>query len=476
MKLYENKVRVSAMLTIAALFAFPIKAQVNIGSLDKPQSFSILELTTTKDNHGGLRMPQLNNNELNTLTEEKLATPEDKEAAEGLCIYNIETDCLEFWNGTTWISLCANQQGDTSPIDASVLIALSPGTGCFSGKACFDITRTDNTGDTEPGRGALSWRNTMPAKTDFRNGVSETYTFSPIGTVSNVRFGFIENAAGKGKIVQSLTPANPSYATGKNISTGCTVTLTYKPSLYNDAYGTTQANALKVDIYAVYNNLADGTGEDATVKLTATIKDGACCGAKAITSNNSCDWLQFMCFNLGANESLNPLTPNSGLYGDKYKWGTGIVALTAAEDAAYTGTISDWATRGGTPPATSEDWDMTNRPPNPCPPGWRVPAIEQWQSIYELWQSIYNAPGSNWILTGNDGYAVGDALFLPAAGRRNNTDGGKASISPYAAYWSTTFNGSGACPMNFTNTGIWMGKSIATSDRSFGNSVRCVAE
>jgi len=85
----------------------PVKAQVTIGDNVAPHKFSILELIT-KNKDGGLRMPQLTNDELTTLTEEKLATSADKEAAKGLCIYNIETGCLEFWNGKEWISLCSD--------------------------------------------------------------------------------------------------------------------------------------------------------------------------------------------------------------------------------------------------------------------------------------------------------------------------------------------------------------------------------
>jgi len=91
---------------IIVFFALPLKAQVNIGSDTLPHSFSILELTASLKK-GGLRMPQLDNAERDALQEKFSENTAASEAARGLCIYNIETGCLEFWNGDEWISLCS---------------------------------------------------------------------------------------------------------------------------------------------------------------------------------------------------------------------------------------------------------------------------------------------------------------------------------------------------------------------------------
>ena len=97
-----------SIILMALLFALPLKAQVNIGSLDSPHPFSILELTTTENNHGGLRMPQLDNDERAAAQEKFNETTATAEAAKGLVIYNTDTGCLEFWNGKEWISLCSD--------------------------------------------------------------------------------------------------------------------------------------------------------------------------------------------------------------------------------------------------------------------------------------------------------------------------------------------------------------------------------
>jgi len=97
-----------SIFLIAVFFVLPLKAQVNIGSVEDPHQFSILELTTTKDNNGGLRMPQLDNDERNAVQAKFNENTATAEAAKGLIIYNTETGCLEFWNGKEWISLCSN--------------------------------------------------------------------------------------------------------------------------------------------------------------------------------------------------------------------------------------------------------------------------------------------------------------------------------------------------------------------------------
>jgi len=71
---------------------------------------------------GGLRLPLLSTDERNALGLKDLVDPEAK-AAKGLVIYNITTSCLEFWNGTKWISMCSDAMPDCS---STVFPALNP--------------------------------------------------------------------------------------------------------------------------------------------------------------------------------------------------------------------------------------------------------------------------------------------------------------------------------------------------------------
>jgi len=94
------------------LLASQAEAQVNIGSKDAPKSFSMLELSTDKM-IGGLRMPHLTTKERDDLNLKNLSG-DKADAAKGLIIYNISIECLEFWNGSNWISLCSNVKVDCS--------------------------------------------------------------------------------------------------------------------------------------------------------------------------------------------------------------------------------------------------------------------------------------------------------------------------------------------------------------------------
>ncbi|MDR1372369.1 MAG: formylglycine-generating enzyme family protein [Dysgonamonadaceae bacterium] len=89
------------LLTITALFMMSANfaiAQVTIGSLDDPQEFSVLELVSTS---GGLRLPQLDTDQRDALDFDGHA-----DEARGLQIFNIDTKCIETWNGTEWIMQC----------------------------------------------------------------------------------------------------------------------------------------------------------------------------------------------------------------------------------------------------------------------------------------------------------------------------------------------------------------------------------
>ncbi|MDR1745788.1 MAG: formylglycine-generating enzyme family protein [Tannerella sp.] len=90
-----------AMLAIIfwALLATPLRAQVTIGDLKNPESFSILELIS--GGNRGLRLPQLT-----TAQRDALDFTGHEAEAQGLQIFNTTTKCVETWNGADWILAC----------------------------------------------------------------------------------------------------------------------------------------------------------------------------------------------------------------------------------------------------------------------------------------------------------------------------------------------------------------------------------
>ncbi|MDR1372232.1 MAG: formylglycine-generating enzyme family protein [Dysgonamonadaceae bacterium] len=106
-------------LTMTALFtlsAIGASAQVTIGSLADPQSFSILELEGKGER--GLRLPQLDTDQRDALV--SLFAGHETEAL-GLQIFNTDTQCVETWNGIEWIQACYNNTPTPPPAPLSAV-------------------------------------------------------------------------------------------------------------------------------------------------------------------------------------------------------------------------------------------------------------------------------------------------------------------------------------------------------------------
>lgn len=383
--------------------------------------------------------------------------------------------------------------------------ALAAGTGTFVGKTCFDIAYGN---DNLEFCGSLSGRQSQKTNFDLRTpqnpnatgpytGV-QVYTFASSGTVSNVRFDYVDKASGK--VVESMVP-NDDYTGNIASGTVCKVTVSYKSSLNLELRTLTRLTALKVDLYVIYNDQPDGKGSDRTLKLAATFQDCACCGA----ATSSGGWLSFMCHNLGADESLDPFRYVSknqfegyDIKGDLYQWGrpkdghekrTSKVTSTLATTNTpgndlfiYDSLLPTYDWREGISNLNTygtrwgDGTQNVNQPKaanDPCPNGWKVPSNKQWMSIY----TNENTP-NKWVWSSN-GFMVGEALFLPAAGIRQSSLG---TESTHGHYWSSTVyeaynNYYSSHYMYFFNfaygKGIYPGGSGA---RSKGMSIRCVSE
>ncbi|MDR1372131.1 MAG: hypothetical protein LBJ17_03240, partial [Dysgonamonadaceae bacterium] len=98
MQVNSKKILTAIIILVAAISQS--RGQVTVGALTEPQTFSILELESGGER--GLRLPQL-------ITEERdeLDLTSSPVAATGLTIFNLDTQCVETWNGTEWISQCA---------------------------------------------------------------------------------------------------------------------------------------------------------------------------------------------------------------------------------------------------------------------------------------------------------------------------------------------------------------------------------
>jgi len=472
-------------LTIFLLlfFALPAKAQVTIGAQKAPHSYSQLELAGTK---GGVRLPMLNTGERDAL---KLTS--DSTEAGGLVIYNTDIDCVEFWSDGKWIDLCS-----ATPISSTVnSIVLSSAAGTNAQTVCDGAAIT-------------------PVKYSTTGATGATVTGLPAGITSSWNADVV-TISGK-----STATGNYTYmvvltgGSGSGTATGTiTVNAPQLSAIYGNAVvekGATNQTYYVTPVFGVTSytwtvptavgTITDGQGTNTiTVDASPTASAPALAGTISVTATNPCgdgpastldvtvgcgayvssktDWREFMCYNLGVtNYSADPVNPSQDICGDKYKWGTGLVVMSAVDDQnpAYdAGFGSDWltATYGGLVPTTAgEDWDMDTA--NPCPSGYRVPTDSEWSGVV-TYNTISRTNISTWTASSNytAGIYFGNLLFLPAAGRRGSADGSNV-YKDNGFYWSSSFSSTPAAlsyGFGFSSNGMG-----GISNKNNGMSVRCI--
>ena len=151
----------STLLLAAVLCApFTVSAQVTIGSDRAPSQWSLLDLCTREQQRA------LHNARMDSIQRNALVTPASpvnhRDSAQGLMLFNTDTDCLEFWSGTRWVSLC---EGDTpDPCE---------GFGRFDATWCAvdNPTIADLTAKARAagGRGTVVWYNAATGGSRFTN-------------------------------------------------------------------------------------------------------------------------------------------------------------------------------------------------------------------------------------------------------------------------------------------------------------------
>jgi len=566
-----NKHSLGLLFLLLISVSFNAFSQVTIGSTRPPNQWSLLYLDASNQ-HKALHNARLTTEQRDTLMNTR-RVEEQRNLARGLMLFNTDNNCLEFWNGSRWVSLCENNTTDCDPVyyvihepypgivinistngngngnrngnggtavdlkvmpvggtapfsfqwfnsltdsetglrtaipDATNYFFTTPddlpvgthyfyaiisncndnysilseiftvnvlsdfseipeGSGTLQGRTCFDI------GYSNPGDVCGTVQSRQHILRSFVANPTEVYTFSinsPAGyEIENLRFEF-ENLNDV-VVIESITPN--IFDNNIAIPGSVQVTVRFNTDLDVLARGLDKNHALRANIHALFNVV----GNPQTVRQTigVRVQDCSCCGAYIAPGV----WRQFMCHNLGANESLDPFTPAQGLHGAMYKWGTGIVAISGPDNLTMSPYINGtpiWANRGGMPPTIGSTliWDMVHA--NPCPPGFRVPTSAEWVGVIANNQLMSIGSWTAGHANFSSGVMFGDALFLPAAGHRTVANGALVGRGNATWYWSATGEGNNTLTFHRQNAnGNPSGR--VHLDRNAGLPVRCIRD
>ena len=121
-----------------------------------------------------------------------------------------------------------------------------------------------------------------------------------------------------------------------------------------------------------------------------------------------------------------------------------------------------------------EGWDMSiptgtawYAENDPCPPGWRVPTADEWESLRDIESHSFIENG---VSSGRLFSTTPRQLYLPRAGRRF-ADGSRPSGTTVTHYWSSTPLHNSTMSMAFQLGG----NNMLIANRAIGASVRCVS-
>ena len=285
---------------------------------------------------------------------------------------------------------------DTKQIAVTVQINLAlytddtTGNYKVEGKDCYDVAQSNFT--TTCGNQSVRVGDFLNASRQWVAGKQFTYYFIVLNSApfSNLQF-YIEDT---NTLISTQNKSGNNYI------------VTFDQSVLTKAAGTVSATALPLKVYALF----EVGGVRKRVLLNVKVQD-CVCGCGAFKTDGT--WQAFMCHNLGANYEADPYTININLAGDYYQWGQKVPVRTGPNHS----TAPNQQTGVYISSITSGNWLTNTKGPNdPCPSGFRVPSVAEWQDVIN---SPYNTKSSvgSWIENSYfSAVKIGPFLPLPTSG------------------------------------------------------------
>ena len=385
------------------------------------------------------------NNAAGTITVNPSATAGSASSMPTLCVNTALTAITHTTTGATGIGTPTNLPAGVTASWASNTITIS-GTPTASGAFSYSIPLTGGCGS---------------------NNAAGTITVSPSATAGSASSSPTLCTSTALTAITHTTTGATSIGTPTGLPAG--VTASWASNTITISGTPTASGTFNYTIPV--NGCGSGVNATGTIITTATLTGCQVCGTGRI--------LTFSCYNLGAVASTNPYTPRWELNGNYYQWGRAVVAASGPSGSSSTqansGVVASWNTAS----APNGAWTNASKTANdPCPTGFRVPTLAQWQAVLNTSLNPTRSLVGAWTDSNTyygSGLRIGSGsvgLFLPAAGIRDELDGRLNYRGSDGNYWSSTENGTSANYMYFTSDG----PNTNFNPRRLGMSVRCIAE
>jgi uncharacterized protein (TIGR02145 family) len=378
--------RIITLTALTVVFSNSIFSQVGIGTIT-PNASAELDVTSTTKGFLPPRMTSVQRSAISILT-----------LAEGLQIYNTDINCLEYFNGTGWMSLCdgsitAPTGGDGSSGGTAVVLSWTSAIGCSVGAG---------TNNSPPGiiRGGINETMVQGTPSPSTATITLVANVTTVGTyniftntVNGLTFSASGTFAGTGPQTVTLSPnGTPILAGNYKWVTNLT------PSI--DVYGSviTTNSPLGSSYTAHFNGISNGVSYDYAQPSYTTgeiFSNNATCQSKPISAQG-CGGVTNVTASSGrvhATQNINGqcwlktnLITNPSVYS---AYASSSWTNTSPGDQGYWGFYHTTVTTGasgwqGTEPATNEgrlyqwcgamDANISERSRGICPAGFHVPS------------------------------------------------------------------------------------------------------